>query len=139
MSDLFVLMKTGWEYNDEIYFRSKGGLPSKVFECKNAAQLECDRLNVQEFKQLIISGEIRNYFYSYTEMLPYQLRKNKDFRNKVDNCCKLIFGYSFDFLGDQLYDGSKIEVLESATNDNWLEFLSMTNFVFWEVVPVKKG
>jgi hypothetical protein len=122
-----------------VFFRSAGGSPSKVFECKNAAQLECDRLNMQKFKNLILSGEASNYFFHYTEMLPYQSRKNKDFRNRIDDCCKSIFGYSFDFLGDQLNDGSKIEVLESATDENWLEFLSMTNFLFWEVVSVKKG
>ena len=48
----YVLMKVGWEYNDENYFRPEddGGVPQTVFSSKIGAHQECKRLNEEERK-----------------------------------------------------------------------------------------
>ena len=46
----YVLMKVGWEYNDENYYRPEddGGIPQTVFSSKTGADQECERLNEVE-------------------------------------------------------------------------------------------
>lgn len=141
MSNLFVLVEIGWEYNDEVYFRSEsgGGMPKKVFECENAAKLECNRLNALHMKKLFESGNVRDYCYSLEDKIIYSLRKDKKVRSKLDETCQSIFGYSFSELSDKINDSDKIEVLNSATDEDWHRFMSVTYFLFWEVIPVKKG
>lgn len=34
MSQVYVLMEHGWEYNDEVYFQGAGGNPKLVFTSK---------------------------------------------------------------------------------------------------------
>lgn len=43
----WALVKIGWEYDDEYYFRPEcgGGTPVKVFLDKEAAEAECANLN----------------------------------------------------------------------------------------------
>lgn len=51
----FCVIKIGWEYNDENYYRadSGGGNPVKVFSTREKAKAECDRWNAK-------SGGVKN-------------------------------------------------------------------------------
>ncbi len=48
----YVVLKAGWEYNDEYYYRPEdlGGRPVKVFVNKAKAEHEADKLAAEEFK-----------------------------------------------------------------------------------------
>lgn len=145
MSEVYVLMEDGWEYNDEIRFRpeSRGGTPRKVFTSKKKAQEECDALNVKEFKSLFASGEITEYFYSWDDLLPYRERKNTEFQTRLNKVCEKIFGMDFEQVSlhfdNRGYREGSLPGLATATDKNWLEFLSCTTLHFWEVVTVEKG
>lgn len=55
----YVLMKNGWEYNDEVYYRSTGGTPQKLYSDLDEAQEAVDQLNLKELKS------ISKYFVDY--------------------------------------------------------------------------
>jgi hypothetical protein len=146
MSELYVLMEAGWDYNDEIQFRPDGGggHPKKVFSSKDKAQKECDNLNVKEFKKLFATGEIVEYFYNWDELLHWQKRKDTEYRNQVDATCTKVFGMDFDALSNSFehrsYDDRKNNPgLKTATDKDWLAFMNCTKLNFWEVVTVEKG
>lgn len=46
----FCVVKIGWEYDDEKYYRadSGGGVPLKVFVDRNKAEAECEKMNRRE-------------------------------------------------------------------------------------------
>ena len=62
MSNVYVLMEEGWEYNDEVYFHpdSGSGTPVKVFETHEAAITECNSRNIESFRDLFINPIEKN-------------------------------------------------------------------------------
>jgi hypothetical protein len=142
----YVLMKEGWDYNDEIRFQPEcgGGSPQKVFSDETKARTECDARNVEELKSLFSSGEIVEYSYGFDDLIPYRSRKDPEHREKLDIVSKRIFGVDFAKLADleeKLWRGSRDEtfpILKSATDSDWLEFLGCLKLNFWDVVEVEK-
>lgn len=55
----YVLIKNGWEYNDEVYSRTTGGIPKKLYHDLSSAQEAADKLNLKELR------DISKYFYAY--------------------------------------------------------------------------
>lgn len=137
--DLFyVLMKVGWQYNDETYFRTENndGSPEKVFLCANKAAKEVMELNLKEFKTLIKTGQIVEYGYSIDDLIEDYESTNEIFRK---------------YISIDLYDWWKIagglqwkedhpnQCPENMSNEQWLELMKCFNINFWEVVPTKRG
>lgn len=140
--ELFVLMEVGWDYNDEVMFRTEGGggHPTKVFDNEEAANKQCVSKNIEEFKRLTSDGDIRRYFYNLDEILPYADRKNAESKNSHNTASKKLFDLDFDELTDFVNSNDSFPVaVEGASDEDWKAFLDMTTLNFWEVVPVEKG
>jgi hypothetical protein len=65
MKKAYVVMHVGWEYNDEYYYRAqeRGGIPKDVFTSSDAADAECDRLNLEAARKMLASkwGNLGDY------------------------------------------------------------------------------
>ena len=149
MSEMYVLMEAGWDYNDEFFYRSEGsgGHPHKVYASKEAAQTECASRNVARLKELFNSGEISEYYEGFHDLLPYNKTHDAEFYSRLDGACNKIFGVDFEQLGDierrHEYKRSQNPspqslIKDSATDANWLELFNCTKLEFWEVVNVEK-
>lgn len=141
MDFVYVLMEEGWEYNDEVFFRpeSGSGTPRAFFLTQEEADVECNKRNVQSFKDLWSDGEIRQYCYGLDEILPYEQRKDKDKKKLLNDTCEKIFGKDWSEVDDELSDQDRIQVLETATDEDWKQLFDLTNLNFWNVVEVEKA
>ena len=142
---MYVLMESGWEYNDEIMFRpeSRGGNPHKVFASKTKAVKECNALNISALKKLFSTGEITEYFYGWNDLLPYNERKTPEFQKRLQKACEKVFGMDFEQVSLHFdsagYREASLKGLSTASDKDWLEFLGCIKLNFWEVVTVEKG
>lgn len=141
MENVYVLMEEGWEYNDETYFHpeSGSGTPTKAFATNEAAQKECDARNVESIRNLFTSGEANQYFYSFNDIIPYTSKKDREFTNKLEGLCQKIFGTGISGINDLLEEGDGVDINEGTTDQDWLDFQSMTTLNFWNVVEVEKA
>ena len=73
MNKVYIITRIGWEYNDENYYRADNGgvtmLGATGYRSKINAQLACNKLNLQAFKELANEignyGEYRDHYMSY--------------------------------------------------------------------------
>jgi hypothetical protein len=140
MSNVYVLMEEGWEYNDETYFHpdSGSGTPTKVFGTQEAADVECNRRNLESLKKMFAEGDASQYFYNLTNIIIYSSRKDSDKVERLEELIQIIFGCDIDQLNDQLDYQRKIEANPDVSDTTWLEFQSMTTLNFWTVVECEK-
>jgi hypothetical protein len=63
----YIILKKGYEYNDEIYseFDSGAGRPHRVFLNRESANKECQKLDIKEFKET----NITEYAYDIEDVL----------------------------------------------------------------------
>ena len=140
MDVVYILMEEGWDYNDEVFFRAEsgGGHPHSFYTNKEDADKECDARNIEKFKSLWESGEIREYCYGIDELLPYDKRKDKEFIKKLDTVCNKLFALSFNEAADYLNEEAEISIV-GESDDDWKELMSYTRMNFWEVITVERG
>jgi len=140
MDTVYVLMHEGWDYNDEVFFRSEGGggTPESFFTDEAKANAECDKRNIKDFKSLWETGEVRQYCYGIDELLPYDGRKDREKRKALDTVCEKIFGKDFDEIGEAFNDEEDLKIL-SHSDEDWKELMSHLKLNFWEVVTVERG
>ena len=141
MNTVYVLMEEGWDYNDEVYFRSDagGGHPKVFYLSQEEADKECQTRNVASFRELWVSGEIREYCYGIDELLPYDDRKDKSLKKLLNETCEKVFGLDWNEVDDQLSNEDRVPVLESATEADWAQLYDLMNLNFWNVVEVQKA
>lgn len=65
MKKAYVILKKGFEYDDNIYNESDGGTPNLIVFSKEDAQLKVNELNIQELKNCSIS----EYSYDMEDVL----------------------------------------------------------------------
>lgn len=137
---VYVLMEEGWEYNDETYFHpeSGSGTPRKIFASHEAADKECDKRNVESFRELFTSGEAVQYFYNFNDIIPYESRKDREYLAKIESLSQKIFGLTIDDINEKLDDQEEVSPLPDASDADWSALLSLVNINFWDVVECEK-
>jgi hypothetical protein len=140
MNTVYVLMEEGWDYNDEIFFQSEagGGTPRNFYESEDAANKECQRRNLKSFKELWENGEIQQYCYGITELLPYEERKDKAKKKLLNETCEKLFGKDFDELDEAFNDQEKVEILDHS-EEAWATLYNLMKLSFWNVVEVERA
>ncbi len=133
----FVLMKVGYEYNDETYFPSSrgNGKPSNIFCSKLEAEKAAKNKNREEFKTLIQTSDIKEYGYSISEVLDYEKSKTKSGMDKVNNIFKNIFGLD----AESWWDESRPKMKYNVSNEELDELISCFSFTFYNVIEVEEG
>lgn len=145
MSETFyVLMEEGWDYNDEVFFRTEngGGHPEKVFADKEKAEAEANRLNMKRFRELVTSGEVHEYAYSLDDILSD--KATEDDLMFEEGIFMQMFGKTAEDWWENYYnqrweDRRKGNLKVEPTDEQWGKLYDCFNLGFYEVVTVEKG
>jgi hypothetical protein len=80
MEKAYVILRKGFEYDDNIYSESEGGSPSLIVFSKEDANRKVDELNAKEFKQCSIS----EYSYDMEDILTVEISEYDKFNESLN-------------------------------------------------------
>jgi hypothetical protein len=80
MKKAYVILKKGFEYDDNIYNESDGGTPNLIVFSKEDAQLKVNELNIQELKNCSIS----EYSYDMEDILNVEIGEYDKFNESLN-------------------------------------------------------
>ena len=80
MEKAYVILRKGFEYDDNIYSESEGGSPSLIVFSKEDANKKVDELNAKEFKQCSIS----EYSYDMEDILTVEIDEYDKFNEYLN-------------------------------------------------------
>jgi hypothetical protein len=80
MEKAYVILKKGFEYDDNIYSESEGGSPSLIVFSKEDAQLKVKELNAKEYKQC----SLNEYSYDLEDSLSVDLSEYDEFNESLN-------------------------------------------------------
>lgn len=80
MEKAYVILKKGFEYDDNIYSESEGGSPSLIVFSKEDAQLKVNELNAKEFKEC----SLHEYSYDLEDSLTVEISEYEEFNESLN-------------------------------------------------------
>ena len=80
MKKAYVILKKGFEYDDNIYNESDGGTPNLIVFSKEDAQLKVNELNIQE----LINCSISEYSYDMEDILNVEIDEYDKFNESLN-------------------------------------------------------
>ena len=80
MKKAYVILKKGFEYDDNIYNESDGGTPNLIVFSREDAQLKVNELNIQELKNCSIS----EYSYDMEDILNVEIDEYDKFNESLN-------------------------------------------------------
>jgi hypothetical protein len=80
MKKAYVILKKGFEYDDNIYNEVEGGTPNLIIFSKEDAQLKVNELNIQELKNCSIS----EYSYDMEDILNVEIDEYDKFNESLN-------------------------------------------------------
>ena len=80
MKKAYVILKKGFEYDDNIYNESDGGTPNLIVFSKEDANRKVNELNAKEFKQCSIS----EYSYDMEDILTVEIDEYDKFNESLN-------------------------------------------------------
>jgi len=124
MNKAYIVMKKGYEYDDNTYNESDGGHPKIVCFSKEDAELKVKDLNSKEYQEV----SILDYAYE-DDCLNVEWDDFEKFNNSlVEKYGKIKTKYSWDYTENRLHP--------SANEDEVNEYCKMVTVSFYEVVEV---
>ena len=79
MEKAYVILKKGFEYDDNIYNESEGGTPNLIVFSEEDAKKKVDELNAKEFKQC----SLNEYSYDLEDSLSVDLSEYDEFNDSL--------------------------------------------------------
>lgn len=76
----YVILRKGFEYDDNIYSESEGGTPNLIVFSKEDANRKVDELNAKEFKECSIS----EYSYDMEDILTVEMSEYEEFNESLN-------------------------------------------------------
>jgi hypothetical protein len=80
MKKAYVILKKGFEYDDNIYSESEGGSPSLIVFSKEDAKKKVNELNAKEYKQC----SLNEYSYDLEDSLSVDLSEYDEFNESLN-------------------------------------------------------
>jgi len=80
MEKAYVILKKGFEYDDNIYNESEGGSPSLIVFSKEDANLKVKELNIKEYKEC----SLHEYSYDLEDSLNVEVSEYEDFNESLN-------------------------------------------------------
>lgn len=80
MEKAYVILKKGFEYDDNIYSESEGGSPSLIVFSKEDAQLKVKELNAKEYKEC----SLNEYSYDLEDCLTVEVSEYDEFNESLN-------------------------------------------------------
>jgi len=123
MKKAYVILKKGFEYDDNIYNEVDGGRPSLVVFDKEDADQKVYELNIQEYKQL----NITDYGYGIDEVLKVDEEVYFDFNKS------LVEKYG-EITKQGSWDRTESRLHPMANDEESKKYAKMLEISFYEVV-----
>lgn len=124
MNKAYIVMKKGYEYDDNTYSETEGGHPQIVCFSKEDAKMKVKELNAKEYQEV----SILDYAYE-DDCLNVEWDDFEKFNNSlVEKYGKIKTKYSWDNTENRLHP--------SANEDEVNEYCKMVTVSFYEVVEV---
>jgi len=123
MKKAYVILKKGFEYDDNIYNEVEGGKPSLVVFDKEDAEQKVYELNIQEYKQL----NITDYGYGIDEVLKVDEDVYFDFNKS------LVEKYG-EITKQGSWDRTESRLHPMANDEESKKYAKMLEISFYEVV-----
>lgn len=80
MEKAYVILKKGFEYDDNIYSESEGGNPSLIVFSKEDAKKKVNELNAKEYKQC----SLNEYSYDLEDSLSVDISEYDEFNESLN-------------------------------------------------------
>ena len=80
MEKAYVILKKGFEYDDNIYSESEGGSPSLIVFSEEDAKKKVNELNAKEYKQC----SLNEYSYDLEDSLSVDLSEYDEFNESLN-------------------------------------------------------
>ena len=80
MEKAYVILRKGFEYDDNIYSESEGGSPSLIVFSKEDANRKVDELNAKEYKQC----SLNEYSYDLEDSLSVDVSEYDEFNESLN-------------------------------------------------------
>jgi hypothetical protein len=80
MEKAYVILKKGFEYDDNIYSESEGGSPSLIVFSKEDAMRKVEELNVKEYKEC----SLHEYSYDLEDSLNVEVSEYDEFNESLN-------------------------------------------------------
>jgi hypothetical protein len=126
MEKAYVIMKKGYEYDDNTYNESEGGVPKIICLTEEDADQKIAELNAIEFKSVNLS----DYIYDLEDILEHGYDQYKEL------CDRLLEKYGeiktkFD------WENKENRLHPMANLEESLEYINMVDFSFYEIVETE--
>jgi len=80
MKKAYVILRKGFEYDDNIYSETEGGSPSVIVFSKEEAQQKVYELNIKEYKECSLS----EYSYDMEDILTVEMEEYNNFNDSLN-------------------------------------------------------
>jgi hypothetical protein len=123
MKKAYVVLKKGFEYDDNIYCEIEGGNPSLIAFDKKGAEQKVYELNIKEYKQV----NINNFSYQLDDLLNVDVEVYENFNKS------LIEKYG-EINKIAIWDRTDNRLHPMANDEESKNYSEMVNLDFYEVV-----
>lgn len=125
MNKAYIVMKKGYEYDDNIYNETEGVTPEIVCFSKQDAIKKAKELNITEYQ----TSSITDFSYEYEDCVNVEWDIFENFNNSlVEKYGKIPLKYSWDSPENRLHP--------SANQDEINEYCKMVTISFYDIVEV---
>ena len=137
----FVVNEVNYEYNDENYTPSEGGVPKAIFETKEEAIAEAIKL-ARASTEFLVEGVLLNGDYNAINVKTHLINYLRSIDYKYDNLKDAIndLGLPIDYNdGDLFFDYDKTQdAMKNKIHTDLFNFIVEKNaYLLYEVIEVK--
>ena len=126
MEKAYVIMKKGYEYDDNTYNESEGGVPKIICLTEEDADQKIAELNAIEFKSVSLS----DYIYDLEDILEHGHDQYKEL------CDRLLEKYG-EIKTKSTWENKENRLHPMANLEESLEYINMVDFSFYEIVETE--
>jgi hypothetical protein len=123
MKKAYVILKKGFEYDDNIYNESEGGTPNLIVFSKEDAELKVNELNIEELKNC----SIREYSYDMEDVLNVEIDEYEKFNEFLNTK----YGKP---KSKHRWDSFENKLHPMANEEEANQYLKMVSISFYEAV-----
>ena len=123
MEKAYVILKKGFEYDDNIYSETEGGSPSLIVFSKEDANRKVNELNAKEYQQ----SSLNEYSYDLEDSLSVDLSEYDEFNDSLTT------KYGKPELKNK-WESSENRLHPMANEEEIKKYMSMVKLSFYEAV-----
>lgn len=123
MEKAYVILRKGFEYDDNIYSETEGGSPSLIVFSKEDAMKKVEELNIKEFKEC----SLHEYSYDLEDSLNVEISEYEEFNESLNTK----YGKPES---KNRWDSFENKLHPMANEEETKKYMSMVKLSFYEAV-----